>query len=302
MKEKKSPRRRLLIWSAVAITAPVGISILGFLLRDACTPPEYRAVARVKFEPPRSSAGPEAMAEAWRTRKIPEAFGNLVAMESFDIVSRVGLRLSQEERKAILSPYQEGSIFLGPLNVEEVLVKSRRIVPDREPFVADIVYTHGDREIARRMADYFGQEIVRANEEANTRGRDPLLERIQEELLQMRQDILDLSAKHRALDGKNGEKTTSGADAESRSLKQGIEVREKNYEELSRIYKVKRAAAETGRNRMSLASATVDTAPANKGVRRALLSGLTLGGIIGLGVAIGCGGIILGGRLLRLRL
>lgn len=179
----------------------VFVVITGLMLWNQNTEPTYRAEARFKILRNRVNMGAGAIGGSTTTddmnRMLDDKDFNtqLATMRSVGIIRRVSKRLNQEERNEALAPYQKGNIFSGPLSPDEVIGKCRAITPERQSFMAVVQYEHPNKELAQKMADYFVQEIQRANDEESAGITDPLLERLKIQNDQIRQEIDDLNKK-----------------------------------------------------------------------------------------------------------
>lgn len=83
-------------------------------------------------------------------------------LESISIVQRVANRLTGEDRHAFLAPY------LTDDNADEVqpatiIFKNRKVVPVRLSLVIQVQYTHPDKMIAAKIANYFIDEYLAHN-------------------------------------------------------------------------------------------------------------------------------------------
>lgn len=83
-------------------------------------------------------------------------------MESGAVVSLVAGRLSDEERERFLAPYGDG-FLTGPVSVEQVLSRNRRVSPVRMSMMVHIVYSHPDPDVAAMIANYFADEYINYN-------------------------------------------------------------------------------------------------------------------------------------------
>jgi len=93
----------------------------------------------------------------------PEDLNTFVKfLESATLIQKVTERLSGEERKALMAPY-ENSRSGDPMLPEEVLGLNRRIAPVRQTRILLISYTHPDGEVAAKIANYFVEEFMAYN-------------------------------------------------------------------------------------------------------------------------------------------
>lgn len=96
-------------------------------------------------------------------------------MTSPAIMDAVAQRLSQEQKRQVLEPYQGGNVFSGPLGEREVIAKCYAVKPMRQTLVVHVFYTHPDKEIACFMARLFVEEIIRFNSEEWLRRVGPMI-------------------------------------------------------------------------------------------------------------------------------
>lgn len=172
----------------------------GLMLWNQNVEPTYRAEARFKILRNRVSMGSTGIGgsttdEKDRIHDDRDFNTQLASMRSMDIIKRVAKRLNQDERNEALAPYQKGNIFSGPLSPDEVIGQCRSITPERQSFMAVVQYTHPNKDLAQKMANFFVQEIQRANEEETGAISDPLLERSKIQNDQIKTEINDLNKK-----------------------------------------------------------------------------------------------------------
>jgi capsular exopolysaccharide synthesis family protein len=83
-------------------------------------------------------------------------------LESGAIIQRVAARLSPEETKSLLEPYQTGGAG-DPIAPGEVLAQNRRVAPMRGTRLIQVVFTHPDPDVAARVANHFVEEFMNYN-------------------------------------------------------------------------------------------------------------------------------------------
>lgn len=83
-------------------------------------------------------------------------------MQSVQMVERVAGRITGDERVRFMAPYETGGAG-DPLTPIEVLLKNREIVPLRMSLVVAVNYSHPDKELAARIANYFTEEFIDDN-------------------------------------------------------------------------------------------------------------------------------------------
>jgi capsular exopolysaccharide synthesis family protein len=83
-------------------------------------------------------------------------------MESALIVKRVADRITGDELRSFMKPYESGR-WGGPLTPLEVLGNNRRIVPLRLSLVVQVSYRHPDPVVAAKVANMFVDEFLQWN-------------------------------------------------------------------------------------------------------------------------------------------
>ena len=103
-------------------------------------------------------------------------------MRSANIIESVSKRLTTDERKQILEPYQAGNIFSGPLTEQEVFAKQRGITPQRQTLVINVAFTHPNRDLSRQVARLFCEAIKKNSEDGRLMMTNPLVEKARIEI------------------------------------------------------------------------------------------------------------------------
>ncbi len=83
-------------------------------------------------------------------------------LESSAIVQRVAARLTADESKALLKPYEKGSGG-DPIVPEEVLIQNRKILPVRSTRMLQITFTHPDPDVAAKISNLIVEEYMNYN-------------------------------------------------------------------------------------------------------------------------------------------
>lgn len=83
-------------------------------------------------------------------------------LSSASMAGRVASRITGEERTRFMRPYEKGGAG-DPLSPDAVLMRNREISPLRMSLIVAISYSHPDREIAARVANYFAEEFIDHN-------------------------------------------------------------------------------------------------------------------------------------------
>ncbi|MGB0343962.1 MAG: GumC family protein [Coraliomargarita sp.] len=84
-------------------------------------------------------------------------------LQSGKIIQGVERRMSDEQRKKFLFPYEGAFSFTGPLTPSEILGKYRKIIPQRMSLMVNVAYTHPVPEIAADVANLFAEEFINYN-------------------------------------------------------------------------------------------------------------------------------------------
>jgi polysaccharide biosynthesis transport protein len=82
--------------------------------------------------------------------------------ESGQIIQRVADRLTPDETRKFMKPYEQGT-FRDPVTPIEVIARNRRIIPVRLTFVVAVEYAHPDPLMAARIANLFVDEFISYN-------------------------------------------------------------------------------------------------------------------------------------------
>ncbi len=97
------------------------------------------------------------------TVRSTEDLNTLVrVMESALIIERVSQRITGEDLRQFMAPYEKGR-WGDPLTPREVLGANRRITPLRLSLVVAVSYRHPDPIIAARVANMFVDELIQWN-------------------------------------------------------------------------------------------------------------------------------------------
>jgi capsular exopolysaccharide synthesis family protein len=82
-------------------------------------------------------------------------------LKSDSIAQRVAQRLSGEDLRRFLAPYEKAG--KPAPNMEAILIKNRDIAPERLSLIIDISYDHPDRDVAAEVANFFADEYIAYN-------------------------------------------------------------------------------------------------------------------------------------------
>ncbi|HEX7631462.1 MAG TPA: polysaccharide biosynthesis tyrosine autokinase [Lacunisphaera sp.] len=148
--------------------------------------PEYQSVASVQL----LRNGPVVM-------QVQEVVNNDIrsaedlntqvkVLESFAIVQRVADRLTGEDLKAFMAPYQKTSdTGAAPTSPAEIIYRVRKVVPVRLSLVLQVQYSHPDKVMAAKVANLFVDEYIAYNSrqriEDSMKAVDDLKERAEQQ-------------------------------------------------------------------------------------------------------------------------
>ena len=121
-------------------------------------------------------------------------------LESFAIVQGVANRLSgnREDLQLFLAPYAKDDEDGALVDAATIIFKSRKIVPVRLSLIIQVQYTHPDRNIAAKIANYFLDEYIAHNSrlriEESMKAVDELKERAEQQKTRVAEMALNLQA------------------------------------------------------------------------------------------------------------
>ncbi len=154
------------------------------LLKTYNTVPEYQATGRLRVFrlAPTINGGSSAAEDNFKIVSNDDFFTAVEEMRSANIIESVSKRLTTDERKQILEPYQAGNIFSGPLTEQEVFAKQRGITPQRQTLVINVAFTHPNRDLSRQVARLFCEAIKKNSEDGRLMMTNPLVEKARIEI------------------------------------------------------------------------------------------------------------------------
>lgn len=84
-------------------------------------------------------------------------------LESATIVQKVAARLSGKELADFLAPYKSEADEAEPLTADVVLMRNRKIIPQRLTLIIVVQYQHTDPQVAAKIANMFVDEYINYN-------------------------------------------------------------------------------------------------------------------------------------------
>lgn len=139
--------------------------------------PEYTAAGRVQLlrQAINLSTGTTRSSDSM-VMSSDDLMTQVEIMKSTKIIERVQNRLTQEELSEVVDPYRDGNVFSGPMTPTEVIAAHSLVKPDKGTMIVTIGYTHRTKEVAKKMADYFIDEICKYNMEIRQSRVAPIIE------------------------------------------------------------------------------------------------------------------------------
>ena len=120
-------------------------------------------------------------------------------LESLSIVQSVADRLSanREDLRQLLAPFESGDGD-GPIDPAGIILRGRKIVPVRLSLIIQVQFTHPDRFMAAKVANYFLDEYIAYNSrlriEDSMKAVDELKERAEQQKARVAEMALNLQA------------------------------------------------------------------------------------------------------------
>ena len=123
-------------------------------------------------------------------------------LESFAIVQKVADRLSGEDLRQFLAPYQKETSD-GPISTTNLILKNRKIVPARLSLLLQVQYTHPDRLMAAKIANLFVDEYIAYNSRLRIEDSMKAVEDLKERAEQQKKKVEELAVSLQAYREKN---------------------------------------------------------------------------------------------------
>src|SRR5690606_16811661 len=149
-----------------------------------------------------------------------------------------------------MSPYETGGAG-DPLTPIEVLLKNREVVPLRMSLVVAVNYSHPDKELAARIANYFVEEFIQDNMRVRMEESMRAVEDLQVKAEQQRQKVEEIELQIQAYREKTGtvslDKDRDVALEKLRTLNQMAAQSAEEFRQIETSYKTLRRFQEEGR-------------------------------------------------------
>lgn len=162
------------IWYIVVVFLVVFSSSLVYTLSE---PKIYQSSATVQIFRKDTTVMQVAQVMDTDIRSAEDLNTQIKVIESASIIQRVASRLTGEDLKAFLAPYEKTSADTA--FVAEMIAKNRKVVPQRLTLVVAITYQHPDRFIAAKIANLFAEEYMLHNGRLRTLSLSKAVEELQ---------------------------------------------------------------------------------------------------------------------------
>lgn len=152
-------------WWLVALMAILGTTALG--LYSARLPVQYTATATIELLRTSPVVMPIREVVPTTVSSAEDVYTQLQWLASTTIAERVARRLSAEEQRRLLAPY-ENERDDPPRTVVQTLLEGRRVEPVRLSVLLAVNFQHREPELAARIANYFAEEFISSRTAART--------------------------------------------------------------------------------------------------------------------------------------
>ncbi|MDB6114736.1 MAG: ptk [Lacunisphaera sp.] len=123
-------------------------------------------------------------------------------LESFAIIQRVADRLTKEDLSQFMAPYKRES-STEPVSPAEIIYKNRKIVPVRLSLVLQVQYSHPDKFLAAKVANYFIDEYIAYNSRLRIEDAMKAVDDLKERAEQQKKKVDELGINLQAYREKN---------------------------------------------------------------------------------------------------
>lgn len=212
----------------------------------------YRATATVevlrKTAKPVQGSGP--MGNEHEIHSTEDFNTQVQVIQSVRMAERVADRITGDERVRFMKPYEKGGAG-DPLTPIEVLLKYRQVAPLRMSLVVAVHYSHPDKELAARIANYFAEEYIDHNLRVRIDESMRAVEDLQVRAEQQRQKVEEIEMRLQEYRERTGtvslDQHRDVALEKLRSLNQMATERAQLFSEIETIYLTLQRFQEEGR-------------------------------------------------------
>lgn len=145
------------IWYIVVVFLVVFSSALVYTLSK---PKIYESTATVQIFRRDPTIIPGQQVVDTDIRSAEDLNTQVKVIESTAIIEAVASRITGEDLRAFLAPYEKGD---AKPDVVRVLTKNRRVIPQRLTLMVWVAYQHPDRFVAAKVANHFAEAYIDYN-------------------------------------------------------------------------------------------------------------------------------------------
>jgi polysaccharide biosynthesis transport protein len=180
------------IWYVVVVFLVVFISVL---VQTFGTTKIYESYASIQMlrEAPKVMLAPDVLPD--RISGSEDLNTLVKIMESSMIIKRVAERITGDDLKQFMQPYEKGG-WSGPLTPLEVLGENRKIGVVKQSLVVQLAYRHPNPEVAAKVANMFVDEFIgwntRIRIEESMHGVEDIQVRIEQQRKRVEEQALAL--------------------------------------------------------------------------------------------------------------
>ena len=216
----------------------VFIVVTGVLVYTYNIVPEYTASGRMQVLRQSISVGSLDRNNSEIVGSQDDFMTQVEIMLSEQIIERVQARLTQAELSEVVDPYRDGNVFSGPLSPMEVIARHRAVQPKKATLIVTVSYTHRNREIAKKMTDYFIDEISKYNMEVRSLRANPVIDSTRIKIVQLEKKLEDERRERVGLIKREGLLTVEMGTVASElsQINATRDTEQKNYEDLLATY------------------------------------------------------------------
>lgn len=116
-------------------------------------------------------------------------------LESMEVVNYVKKQLKPEEISRLMAPYHDMITFGQKVTEEYILVRNRRIIPERMTLLVYIEFHHPDAEIAAKVANLYAREFIAYSQHVNSSDMLLMIDSLRDKVNQQDKKVRELEKK-----------------------------------------------------------------------------------------------------------
>ncbi len=113
-------------------------------------------------------------------------------METREIAEKVAARMTPDEQKDFLAPFQSNSKLTASLGLVERLMQKRTVQPGRLAWFITVGVEHPNAQLAATVADYFSYVFIEDNDQRNAERAAKAVEVLQNDYTEQKKKVEDL--------------------------------------------------------------------------------------------------------------